>query len=42
MIEVSEEESISMTQRLAKEEALFAGVSSGGAATAAVQLASNS
>ncbi|MEE9363804.1 MAG: cysteine synthase CysM [Cellulophaga sp.] len=40
VIEVSEEESISMTQRLAKEEALFAGVSSGGAATAAVQLAS--
>lgn len=39
VIEVSEQESIHMAQRLAKEEGIFSGMSSGGAATAAVKLA---
>lgn len=38
-LEVSSEEAISMTKRLAKEEGIFAGMSSGGATTAALQLA---
>ena len=39
LIEVSEREAVEMTKRLAKEEAIFSGVSSGGAATVAVELA---
>lgn len=39
VIDVSEEESVLMTRRLAKEEAIFAGMSSGGAAAAALRLA---
>ena len=39
-IEVSREEAISMTRRLAKEEGILAGMSSGGATTAALKLAS--
>ena len=39
VMDVSETESIAMTRRLAKEEAIFAGMSSGGAATAAIRLA---
>ena len=38
IIEVSEEESITMTKRLAKEEGVFAGISSGGSVTAALKL----
>ncbi|MCB0571443.1 MAG: cysteine synthase CysM [Phaeodactylibacter sp.] len=38
-IDVSQEEAKAMTQRLAKEEAIFAGMSSGGACAAAVRLA---
>jgi cysteine synthase B len=38
-IEVSREESIAMARRLAREEGIFAGMSSGGATTAALQLA---
>lgn len=38
VIEVSEEEARAMTKRLAKEEGIFAGMSSGGAAAAAVKL----
>lgn len=38
ILEVSEEEAKKMTRRLAKEEGLFAGMSSGGAAAAAVRL----
>ncbi|WP_179345867.1 cysteine synthase CysM [Winogradskyella ursingii] len=37
--EVSEEEAITMARRLAKEEGIFAGMSSGGATTAALKLA---
>lgn len=37
-LEVSEQEAIDMTKRLAKEEGIFAGVSSGGAAAAALRL----
>lgn len=37
--EVSEDEAISMSRRLAAEEGIFAGMSSGGAATVALQLA---
>lgn len=40
IIEVSREEAISMTKRLAKEEGIFAGMSSGGATVAALKLAS--
>jgi len=39
VIEVTQESAVSMTRRLAKEEAVFAGMSSGGAAWAAVELA---
>lgn len=39
IIDVSEEESKAMTLRLAREEAVFAGISSGGAARAAQKLA---
>lgn len=38
IIEVSEQEAIEMSRRLAKEEGIFAGMSSGGAAAAAVKL----
>ena len=38
ILEVSEEEAKIMTQQLAKEEGIFAGMSSGGAAAAAVKL----
>lgn len=39
VIEVSEDEAVFMAQRLAKEEGIFSGMSSGGAATAALKLA---
>lgn len=39
IVEVSEEEARSMTRRLAREEAVFAGMSSGGAVSAAVRIA---
>lgn len=39
VLEVSEEEARDMAKRLAKEEGIFAGMSSGGAAAAAVKLA---
>ncbi len=39
VLEVSEEEAVEMTKRLAKEEGIFAGMSSGGAAAAALRLA---
>jgi cysteine synthase B len=39
VLEVSQEESIAMTKRLAKEEGILAGMSSGGATTAALRLA---
>jgi len=39
ILEVSRDEAISMARRLAKEEGIFAGMSSGGATTAALQLA---
>ena len=39
VIEVMQEDAVQMTRRLAKEEAVFAGMSSGGAAWAAVELA---
>jgi cysteine synthase B len=38
-IDVSEEESRTMTKRMAKEEGIFAGMSSGGALTAALKVA---
>ena len=41
VIEVSEEEARQMTKRLAKEEGIFAGMSSGGSVTAALKLAEN-
>lgn len=41
VIEVTEEEAKTMTQRLAKEEGVFAGMSSGGSVHTAVQLAEN-
>lgn len=40
IMDISQEEAISMTRRLAKEEGIFAGMSSGGAASAAIRLAS--
>jgi cysteine synthase B len=40
-MEVSEEEATDMARRLAKEEGIFAGMSSGGAATVALRLAKN-
>lgn len=39
IMEVSRDEAIEMTRRLAKEEGIFAGMSSGGATTAALKLA---
>jgi cysteine synthase B len=39
VMDVSQAESVAMTRRLAKEEAIFAGMSSGGAASAAMRLA---
>lgn len=41
IIEVSEEEARLMTKRLAKEEGIFAGMSSGGAVASALKLADN-
>jgi cysteine synthase B len=41
VIEVSEEEAKAMTKRLAKEEGIFAGMSSGGAVASALKLAEN-
>ena len=41
VIEVSEDEAKAMTQRLAKEEAVFAGMSSGGAVATALKLIEN-
>src|SRR5690606_12952630 len=41
VIEVTEEEAKTMTQRLAKEEGIFAGMSSGGSVHTALQLAEN-
>jgi cysteine synthase B len=38
VIDVSQEEAMEMTRRLAKEEGIFAGMSSGGAAAAAIRL----
>lgn len=40
VLEVSQQEAENMARRLAKEEGIFAGMSSGGAATAALRLAS--
>ncbi|WP_194850387.1 cysteine synthase CysM [Nonlabens antarcticus] len=40
VMEVSQEESIAMTKRLAREEGILAGMSSGGCTTAALRLAS--
>lgn len=39
IMDVSQEEATDMTRRLAKEEGIFAGMSSGGAASAAIRLA---
>lgn len=39
VLEVSREEAVDMTRRLAKEEGIFAGMSSGGATAAAIRLA---
>jgi len=41
VIEVTEEEAVAMTKRLAREEGIFSGMSSGGAATAALKLANS-
>ncbi|MGI9551731.1 MAG: cysteine synthase CysM [Aurantibacter sp.] len=41
IMEVSEDEAVAMAKRLAKEEGIFAGMSSGGAATVALRLAKN-
>ena len=40
IMDISQDEAIQMTRKLAKSEAIFAGMSSGGAATAAIRLAS--
>ena len=40
IMDISQEEAIQMTRRLAKEEGIFAGMSSGGAASAAFRLSS--
>jgi S-sulfo-L-cysteine synthase (O-acetyl-L-serine-dependent) len=40
VIDISQAEATDMTRRLAREEGIFAGMSSGGAATAAIKLAS--
>lgn len=39
VIDVSQEEATTMTRRMAKEEGILAGMSSGGALTAALKLA---
>lgn len=39
ILDVSQEEAVAMTRRLAREEGIFAGMSSGGAASAAVRVA---
>jgi cysteine synthase B len=39
ILEVSSDEAVAMTRRLAKEEGIFAGMSSGGATTVALKLA---
>ncbi len=39
MMDVAQEDAVTMTRLLAKEEAIFAGMSSGGAASAAIKLA---
>jgi cysteine synthase B len=39
-MDVSQQEATEMTRRLAKEEGIFAGMSSGGAAAAAIRLSS--
>lgn len=39
VMEVTQEDAVTMTRRLAREEAIFAGMSSGGAAWAAIELA---
>jgi cysteine synthase B len=39
VIDISQQDAVSMTRRLAKEEGIFAGMSSGGAAHAAIQVA---
>ena len=39
ILEVTEEQAIEMTRRLAREEGVFGGMSSGGAVHAALQLA---
>jgi cysteine synthase B len=41
IIEVSEEEARAMTKRLALEEGVFAGMSSGGSVAAAIKIAEN-
>jgi cysteine synthase B len=40
-VDVSEEEATEMARRMAKEEGIFAGMSSGGALTAALKIAEN-
>lgn len=40
IMDISQQEAIEMTRRLAREEGIFAGMSSGGAASAAIRLAS--
>jgi cysteine synthase B len=39
-MDISQQEAVEMTRQLAKTEAVFAGMSSGGAASAAIRLAS--
>jgi cysteine synthase B len=39
VMDISQEEAVTMTRRLAREEGIFAGMSSGGAASAAIRLA---
>jgi cysteine synthase B len=39
IIDISENDAVAMTRRLAREEGIFAGMSSGGAATAAIRVA---
>jgi cysteine synthase B len=39
VIDISQEDAVAMTRRLAKEEGIFAGMSSGGAAYAALKVA---
>ncbi|HTL09385.1 MAG TPA: cysteine synthase CysM [Chitinophagaceae bacterium] len=40
IMDITQQEAVQMTRRLAREEAIFAGMSSGGAASAAIRLAS--